>query len=106
MTKALNNLNNSSSSDTLDIPTKILKSCSEIMSPFLTKLFNDCIERGEFPYYLKTAIAIPLFKKKGDRSNMTNYRSISILPPLVKIFERLLAEQMRLFFEINKLFYD
>ena len=36
---------------------------------------------------------------------MNNYRGISILPPIAKIFERLLAEQMRLYFEINNLFF-
>ena len=36
---------------------------------------------------------------------MNNYRGISILPPIAKIFEKILAEQIRIYFEINNLLY-
>ena len=47
----------------------------------------------------------PFFKSNGSINESNNYRSVSILPPIAKIFERLLAEQMRLYFEINNLFF-
>jgi hypothetical protein len=50
-------------------------------------------------------VVTPLFKNKGSRDNPTNYRGISILPPVAKIFEKILAEQIRLYFEINNLFF-
>ena len=45
----------------------------------------------------KTAIVTPLFKNKGDSNDLNNYRGISILPPLCKVFEKLLAIRIRNF---------
>ena len=53
---------------------------------------------------MKIAIITPLFKK-GDTFDLNNYRGISILPPLNKVFEKILASQIKNYFEINKLFY-
>ena len=38
-----------------DIPVKILKLCSEILSPFVAKLFNNCINQGIYPQNFKCA---------------------------------------------------
>jgi len=42
---------------------------------------------GVFPKWLKCAVVIPLHKK-GDISNMANYRPISLLPVFSKVFEK------------------
>ena len=51
--------------------------------------FNFCIEKATFPKKLKLADISPVHKK-GDRSDKTNYRPVSILPTISKVFERLL----------------
>ncbi len=51
----------------------------------------------------KFAIVTPLYKNKGDKTDPNNYRGISVLPPLAKVFERLLAKQIRSHFLINEL---
>ena len=73
--------------------------------PFLTKLFNDSISIGSFPDEFKFTIVKPLFKQKGNVTDTNNYRGISILPPTGKLFEKILAEQIRIYFNINNLFY-
>ena len=50
-----------------------------------------------FPSELKNADVIPVFKKK-DRNNVENYRPVSILPNLSKIYERCLYDQMYKYF--------
>jgi len=76
-----------------DIPVKILKLCSEILSPFLAKLFNNCIKQGIYPQNFKCAQVTPIHKS-GPENVCTNYRPISVLSPLNKIFEKLLYDRL------------
>ena len=43
----------------------------------------------------------PLYKSKGDSCDVNNYRGISVLSPLGKVFEKLLSYRLRAFFENN-----
>jgi hypothetical protein len=47
----------------------------------------------------------PLYKSKGDRSDLNNYRGISVLAPIAKLFEKCIAAQIFDYFESNKLFF-
>ena len=58
----------------------------EIVKP-LTFIINQSLKTGTFPDRLKVARVRPLFKN-GDNQLITNYRPISILPSLSKIFEK------------------
>ena len=57
----------------------------------LTDLFNGFIEASSFPDSMKNADVTPIFKK-DDYMNKGNYRPISLLPTIVKIFERLIHQ--------------
>ena len=52
----------------------------------------------------KSAIISPLYKGKGNIDECDNYRGISILQPIIKVFERILAAQVVIYFEKNNLF--
>ena len=66
----------------------------------LTKCFNDEVVRnGCFPDSLKEAEVIPVFKDKGDSNDKSNYRPISCLPTLAKVFEKLVFKQLSSYFE-------
>ena len=82
------------------IPAKILKESIDILKLPLTQYFNFTIENMNFPEDLKCANVIPLFKKE-DKTDKTNYRPISILPCISKIYERIIFKQMSAFVEIN-----
>ena len=56
------------------------------------------IDNGIFPDSLKFANITPVFKK-DSRTEKTNYRPVSILPNLSKIYERLIYNQLSKFFE-------
>ena len=60
------------------------------------------IRQNVFPNCWKEALVIPLYKK-GDPSLPCNYRPISLLPILSKVFEKILAHQMRNYLENNEL---
>lgn len=72
-----------------NISAKILKDSKSILKLPITHIFNRAIEAGTFPDALKIAVVHPVFKS-GDRANVTNYRPISVLSSLSKIFERIL----------------
>ena len=76
-----------------NIPPKILKDTVSILKHPLCNLFNTSIGDCIFPYDLKYANVSPFFKK-DDRTNKENYRPISILPCISKIFERLMFQQI------------
>ena len=59
----------------------------------LTMLLNKCIETSTFPEDMKLARIIPI-KKKKNCNEISNYRPISLLPGLSKIFEKLIYQQM------------
>ena len=65
--------------------------------------FDDCIEKQVFPECLKFAEVLPIFKK-GDENLPSNYRPISLLSPLSKVFEKLLHKRMVKIFNKNNLF--
>ena len=76
-----------------DIPTKIVKLNADIFGNFICKNFNYCLKKGEFPCVLKHAVVIPVHKK-GIESDKINYRPVSILPNLSKIYEKLMYQQL------------
>ena len=76
-----------------DIPAKILKSSINAYLSELTILINNCLKKGVFPDDLKLADITPIFKKE-DSLNKENYRPVSILPHLSKVFERILYKQI------------
>ena len=72
---------------TSDIETKFVKYSNPVISVFLSKLINSCIGDGIYPDSLKVGEVIPIFKN-GVRDRTTNYRPISFLSHLNKVFEK------------------
>ena len=95
--KALENLENKSSSGHDGISNKLLKSIKCSVSKSLTIIINQMITTGIFPDAFKVSKVIPILKK-GDCSLMSNYRPISLLPTISKIFERVIHDQMYEYF--------
>jgi hypothetical protein len=83
---------------------KVLK-VSRSLIPIITDIFNSCIELRIVPHDWKYAILTALFKK-GDPMDRNNYRGISILPVLAKLFEKLLADQIMDYFVSNNFFFS
>ena len=71
------------------LPTKILKLTALLIHEPLTALFNKSLELGIYPDSWKNAIVQPIFKNKGSASDVNNYRPISLLPCISKVFEKI-----------------
>ena len=72
--------------NTAELPTKVLKQINEPLSIVLSILFNKCVETNSFPNCLKIAKIIPI-PKKANSLTVEEFRPISIINPLTKIFE-------------------
>ena len=81
-----------------NIPTKILKENSEVLTRYFHRNRNFCMENSIFSSDLKVANVTPAFKKKSKTSK-DNYRPISILPNISKIYERYLYNRMQTYFD-------
>ena len=76
-----------------EISAEFLKSAEGIVVPFLKKLFNALFENGLFPEEWCRSVIIPLFKK-GDINNPENYRGISLLSIVSKVFTSILNRRL------------
>ena len=88
----------SKASQDSDIPTKIIKMNADIFAEVLCNVFNKSLEVGEFPSGIKLANVTPMHKN-GSQYDKGNYRPVSILPNLSKVFERCLHKQISHFFD-------
>ena len=84
--KVLDELPSSSSPGFIDIHPKILKSLPDLFVPLLHLIYNDSLRLKSIPDDWKLAIVNPLFKNKGNKSDINNYRAISVLSPISKMF--------------------
>lgn len=94
----IGSLKNSNSRDVYGLNVTLLRTITDVVLIPLTKLINQCIGEGVFPDPLKIASVLPIYKG-GDRDDPLNYRPISILPVISKIFEKSLAKQIMDHFE-------
>ena len=95
-------LNNKKSAGPDNISPKILKICEPFIKGPLTMLFNYSIETASYPSNLKLAKVVALHKKKSIFLP-ENYRPISLLSCIDKIFERLLHKRFMNFIDKHKI---
>ncbi len=93
VSKVIDSLAPKSSCGVDGISTKLLKSVKDALLKPVTIIVNQMITTGVFPDKLKIAKVTPIFKK-DDETLFTNYRPISILPSLSKIFEKIIFKQL------------
>ena len=100
----MNKLKQKSSSGVDDLSNKVIKYIQEIIAEPLTIIINQMLNTGIFPNSLKISKVLPLFKKDNDKL-FSNYRPISLLPSISKIFEKVIFNQMSKYFENNDLIF-
>ena len=71
------------------IPVVVLKNYEPELSFKIAELFNKCLKESCFPGCWKVSSMVPVFRNVGERSAAENYRPVSLLSVVSKIFEKL-----------------
>ena len=92
--KEIVNLNTKKAVASNNILAKVLKETSDICSPALQQIWNDeILKKCQFPGNLKLAAITPVFRKE-DKNLAKNYRPVSVLPYLSKVFEKIIQKHV------------
>lgn len=86
-----------------NISNEYIKSTEHIMLPIYTKLFNKILETGLIPTTWSEGYIIPIYKGKGSTYSPENYRPITILSCLSKLFTSALNERLTKFVDTYNL---
>lgn len=87
------------------IPTFLLKSCVEELSPVLLHIVNLSVNKAEFPACMKKAVIKPTLKEdSADPDCLKNYRPVSNLPATSKLLERVILNQLNQYLAANELY--
>ena len=86
--KVITNLHSSKVSGPHCIPVVVLKNCEPELSYILAKLFNKCLKESCFPDCWKVSLVVLVFKNVEERSTAKNYRPVSLLSVVSKVFEK------------------
>ena len=94
ISKILQNFNESKSPGFDNIPGRFLKDGGEFLNKIIADIFNLSILLKKFPNECKKAKIKPIFKK-GSKLEAVNYRPISLLPLISKVFEKCIHDQLQ-----------
>ena len=90
----LSGLPDHSNVDLLHFDTKLLRIANHVISRHITDLFNLSINQALVPNDWKKAKVTPIYKGKGSRSDPSNYRPISVICHIAKVFEKCVRNQL------------
>jgi hypothetical protein len=75
------------------IPAELIQAGDEMLLPAIHKLINSIWNKKEMPYQWKESIILPVHKK-GDKTDCSNYRGISLLSTSYKILSNILLSRL------------
>ena len=103
--KELCKLNSSEGTGSDNIPARFVKDAASVLIKPVNDIVNLSIQTGIVPCELKNARVVPLFKK-NKRSDVSNYRPVSILSVVSKILEKAVYVQLEGYLVNNNLLYE
>ena len=101
--KMLGALNEDTATGSDDLPAMLLKKTAHAIAPNITLIINSSITTEQFPDSWKRAIVTGIWKRKGLKSEPNNYRPISVLPVLARMFEKECVRQLFGYCESNQI---
>ena len=96
-------LGNTSNNDVLGFDSKLLCLGADIIAPILTTFYNASLTNKIVISDWKVSKVTPIYKGKGNKEEAGNYRPISLIGHIMKIFEKEIKTQLMLYLEINDL---
>ena len=104
ISKIIAKFQNKNSTGLDGISPKVLKLLPKKLIMCLAHIFNMSLAHGKFLDSFKTSKVIPIHKKK-DKSDMNNYRPISLLPVCSKILEKIMHVRLYEYMDRKNAFY-
>ena len=101
--KCIRKLNNGKASGIDNVLNEYIKSTCDIFLPVYEKLFNLILDTGIFPKEWSIGSIHPIYKNKGNRDNVKNYRPITILSCMGKLFTSILNMRLNDYLEESML---
>ena len=95
--KNIKKLKNNKSSGTDMIINEYIKITESILLPLYIKFFNKILDSGVMPSEWMVGMIVPIYKSKGDTSDVNNYRGITLLSCLGKLFTSILNERLTMY---------
>ena len=102
---SLNGINACKATGLDNIPAKFVTDASEIITSPLTHIINLSLSQGIMPDDLKNARVVPLHKKTS-KTDVGNYRPVSVLNVISKVFERVVHDQLHQYMHDMNLLYE
>ena len=101
----MSRLNKSKAAGLDKISARLIRECADLICIPIRDIFNQSVSQGMFLDDWKCAKVTPLFKQ-GDRDDLNNYRPISVISVMAKVFERIVYDQLYayLFNQVSVLF--
>jgi hypothetical protein len=100
--KCIKHLKNKKAAGLDGILNEMIRYSQSVLLPVYTKLFNDILRTGFYPEEWRATYITPIFKK-GDELDTNNYRGISIISNIAKLFNMVIQKRIVTFFEENNL---
>ena len=96
--KIIRSLSNNKASQETELPVRVVKQNAEYFAEIICSQFNESINSSKFPLSVKLVNITPVFKSES-RNHKNNYRPVSILPLISKVFEKIINKQLSIYFE-------
>ena len=92
--KVIKNLDLSKGSGSDCIPVVVLKNCEPELSYILAEVFNKYLKESCFPDCWKVSSLVPVFKNVREKSTAKNFRPVSLLSVVSKVFQKLVNNRI------------
>ena len=99
----INKLTRSGAEGIDNISNRIVRDARWVLAPILTNIVNNCLDQGIFPDMWKTG-KINITYKKGPRTELSNYRPVTVLCSLSKVLEKVMFRQITRYLQAFGLF--
>lgn len=104
--KLINKLPNNKCAGADGILNEYIKSTAELLLPLYVRLFNLILDQGVVPREWLIGMVLPIYKGKGDKHSVDNYRGITLLSCLGKLFTSLLNSRLTEFCTTNEIILE